>query len=221
MKNSLGKTTCFALTTAIAFVAQSQGSLIITGVFDGPLSGGLPKGIELYATTAIPDLSIYGVSSANNGGGATGTPEFTLSGSATVGEFIYLASESSQFQAFLGFLPNFTDNAANINGDDAIELFKNGAVIDIFGEVDVDGNGEDWEYLDGWASRNSETEVDGSIFELANWSFSGPNALDGESNNADATTPIPVGTYTSAPVPEPTTALLGSLALFGLLRRRR
>ena len=31
--------------------------LLITGAIDGPLPGGFPKGIELYAVNAIPDLS--------------------------------------------------------------------------------------------------------------------------------------------------------------------
>ncbi|MCP4942037.1 MAG: hypothetical protein GY924_08680, partial [Planctomycetaceae bacterium] len=35
----------------------------------------------------------------------------------------------------------------------------------------------------------------------ANWTFSGPNALDGESDNATAATPFPVGTY--SPVANP------------------
>ena len=220
MKNSPEKITYFALTTAAVLVAQSQGSLIITGVFDGPLSGGLPKGIELYATSEILDLSIYGVSSANNGGGTTGTPEFTLSGSAMIGDFIYVASESSQFQNFLGFVPTFTSSAANINGNDAIELFESGVVIDVFGDVDIDGSGEDWEYLDGWASRNNNTGPDGSTFVLGNWSFSGPNALDGESTNETAATPIPIGTYTAVPEPSSTLGLFGIL-LTGLALRKR
>jgi hypothetical protein len=41
--------------------------LIITGVIDGPLTGGVPKAIELYAINTIADLSIYGLESANNG----------------------------------------------------------------------------------------------------------------------------------------------------------
>eukprot|EP00984_Skeletonema_dohrnii_P010390 scaffold4046_cov78-Skeletonema_dohrnii-CCMP3373.AAC.1 len=49
---------------------HSSTGLIITGVIDGPRSGGLPKAVELYATSDIPDLSSYGVGFANNGGGS-------------------------------------------------------------------------------------------------------------------------------------------------------
>ncbi|MGB0914546.1 MAG: immunoglobulin domain-containing protein, partial [Crocinitomicaceae bacterium] len=51
--------------------------LIITGVFDGPNTGGTPKGVELYILNDIADLSIYGIGSANNGGGTDGE-EFTF-----------------------------------------------------------------------------------------------------------------------------------------------
>ena len=44
------------------------GDMVISGVVDGPLTGGIPKAIELYVVNPIPDLSIYGVGSANNGG---------------------------------------------------------------------------------------------------------------------------------------------------------
>ena len=51
--------------------------MVITGVVDGPLSGGTPKAVELCVLNDIPDLSIYGVGSANNGGGSDGE-EFTF-----------------------------------------------------------------------------------------------------------------------------------------------
>lgn len=177
--------------------------LIITGIIDGPLTGGTPKAIELYATANIADLSLYGVGSANNGEGSDDA-ELILSGSAVNGAFIYVATESTEFNNFFGFSPDFTGGAANINGDDAIELFYDvtglfsGAesVIDVFGDINVDGTGEAWEYLDGWAYRNNVSGPDGSTFTLANWSFSGTNALDMESTNGTASTPFPVGTYT-------------------------
>ncbi|AUP78203.1 fibronectin type III domain-containing protein [Flavivirga eckloniae] len=182
-----------AISFLCTLVANSQ--IIITGVFDGPLPGGLPKGVELYVTENVPDLSIYSIGSANNGGGTDGE-EFTFpTVAANSGDFIYVASEATAFLNFFGFSPDYTNSAANINGDDAVELFKSGAVIDVFGDINVDGSGQPWEYLDGWAYRNNTTGPDGITFVLANWSFSGTNALDGETSNTGATIPFPIGSY--------------------------
>ena len=41
----------------------------------------------------------------------------------------------------------------HINGDDAIELFEQGVLIETFGDIDVDGTGEAWEYMDSWAYK--------------------------------------------------------------------
>jgi len=185
-----------ALTAVMALVNSAVAQdLIITGVIDGPLSGGIPKAVELYVVSDVADLSDYGVGGANNGGGTDGE-EFTFPpGPATAGDFIYVASESTAFNTFFGFAPDHTSFAVNINGDDAIELFNNGSVIDVFGDINVDGTGQPWEHLDGWAYRDSGTGPDGTTFVLGNWSFSGPNALDGETSNASATTPFPIGSY--------------------------
>jgi hypothetical protein len=188
---------------AAAPAAAVTGDMIITGAVDGPLSGGLPKAIELYVVNNIADLSIYGVGSANNGGGSDGE-EFTFPGvAASAGSFIYVASESIGFTSFFGFAPDYTSPAANINGDDALELFMNGGVVDVFGDINVDGTGQPWEHLDGWAYRANGTGADGTTFVIGNWSFSGPNALDGETTNSTAATPFPIGTY-SAILPPPT-----------------
>ena len=184
-----------ALLALLSASAAQAGELVITGVFDGPLTGGVPKGIELFVTQDIADLSTCGMGSANNGGGSD-NQEFTFPArAATAGTYIYLASESPQFNAFFGFEPTYTDSAANINGDDAIELFCDGAVVDVFGDINVDGNGEPWEYLDGWAYRNVDTGPDSNSFVLGNWTFSGPNAFDGETNNTTAATPFPLKAF--------------------------
>lgn len=170
--------------------------LVITNVFDGPLTGGTPKGVELYAISNINDLSEYGIASANNGEGSSGIPEFTFPvASVPAGSYIYVATEEPNFTAFFGFAPDYVDAVCNINGDDAIEVYHNGSVIDVFGEVDVDGTGQPWEYLDGWASRVAETGPDGSTFNLSNWIFSGVDALDNSVTNETAESPVPIQTY--------------------------
>lgn len=195
LKNSLLMAAAVAVLVSLPALASAD--LILTGLFDGPLSGGTPKGVELVALADIPDLSIYGLGSANNGGGTDGE-EFTFpADSAAQGDVIYVATDTEMFTAFFGFPPTYQDTGygVSINGDDAVELFCNGEVIDTFGELDVDGTGQPWEHLDGWAYRVSYTGPDGMIFVLENWTFSGPNAWDDELTNDTAAVPMPIGTF--------------------------
>ncbi|RLJ65643.1 putative secreted protein (Por secretion system target) [Lacinutrix venerupis] len=186
----------FLLFTISLSLSYGQ-DLVLTGIYDGPLSGGTPKGVELYAIADIPDLSIYGIGSANNGGGTDGE-EFTFPNDViAAGTYIYVASESTQFTNFFGFAPNYTSSAMGINGDDAVELFANGSVIDTFGDINTDGSGEAWDYLDGWAYRDNNTGPDGTTFSTSSWTYSGINVFDGTSTNASATPAMPIGTYTN------------------------
>lgn len=189
--------------TVITGPSASFDALIITGVMDGTLSGGTPKAVELYATADIPDLSVFGLGSASNGGGTDGV-EFVLSGSAIKGEFIYIATETDNFNTWFGFSNDMTDNfSVAVNGDDALELFYDTTkvfsgseiVVDTFGEINVDGTGTDWEYTDGWAYREDFTGPDSTSFNILNWTFSGVDALEGESSNSTASTPFPIGSY--------------------------
>ena len=226
--------TIVTLLAAAAATAAAPGSLIITGVFDGPLPGGDPKGVELYATAAIADLSIYGLETASNGGASGGAPEATLpADTLAAGEFYYVSNrDDGDFAQWFGFAANFSGpsgGAVNHNGDDVLLLYQSGAVIDSFGELGVDGSGTPWETLDGWAYRNNGVSANGGTFDAGNWSFSGPNAWDGNDHvnggsdngtNATATPPFPAGTFQ---IPEPTSTLLGGLGLglLFLLRRKK
>lgn len=221
-----GRILSFSVAALLLIVmgASAPGSLIITGVIDGPLTGGLPKAVELYVANNIADLSEYGIGSANNGGGTDGV-EFTFPAvAATAGDFIYVATEATQFTTWFGFAPDYTNsNATNVNGDDALELFFQSSVIDVFGDINASGTGSAWEYLDGWAYRVDGTGPDGTTFVLGNWSFSGPNALDGQTTNATASTPFPTGSYEAGVViPEPASIalmLMAGVALVGWRRR--
>lgn len=188
--------------TALTVAAPSSDSLIISGVADATLTGGLPKALEFYVLEDIADLSTYGFGSANNGGGTDGE-EFTFPAVAvSAGTYIHVATDSANFFTFFGFYPDYTHpTAGNVNGDDAIELFHNSTVIDVFGDINTDGTGEPWEYLDGWAYRKDNSTPNGGVFNINEWEFSGANALDGAANNAAASTPFPIETYAFAPYP--------------------
>lgn len=185
----------YVLITFLFCVASFGQDLVITGVFDGPLTGGTPKVIELHAINNIPDLALYGFGSANNGGGSDGE-EFTFSGSATSGQFLYLTANETEFTTYFGLTADFVDGSANVNGDDALELFFNGSVIDTFGDINVDGSDQTWEYADGWAYRINSTGPDGGTFVESNWSFSGPDAVDDCEDNSTCASEFPIGTFT-------------------------
>ncbi|MGH8915898.1 MAG: endonuclease, partial [Acidimicrobiia bacterium] len=188
--------------SALPAAAATTGDLLLTGVIDGPLTGGLPKAVELYVANDIPDLSVYGLGSANNGGGSNGQ-EFSFPATgATAGDFVYVATEAPGFNSFFGFDPDYTSPAVNINGDDAIELFMSGSVVDVFGEITF-ATFPVWAHTDGWVYRVNQTGQDGSVFVPENWTSSGVNALDGETSNATAAFPFPLGQYSEDTPPPP------------------
>lgn len=200
------------LTFLITAVSFGQ-DMVITGAFDGPLPGGVPKLIEVYVINDIADLSTYGIGSANNGGGTDGE-ELEFAGSATAGDFIYVGYEGTTtpnaVSIYFGITADYISNAANNNGDDALELFSvdGTVVIDTFGTIDCDPNSgtgpvdcPEWEYTDGWAYRNNSTGPDGTSFALSSWTFSGPNAVDGCATNATCASVFPIGTFTYSGTP--------------------
>ncbi|MEO1433950.1 MAG: CUB domain-containing protein, partial [Bacteroidota bacterium] len=177
--------------------------IIMTGAIDGPLSGGLPKAIEFYATKTVTDLDQYGFGSANNGGGTDGIEVTFPNDTIPACTFFYLSTDSASFATFFGFNATYIDQdlgndfAASINGDDALELFYQGTVIDVFGDINVDGTGEPWDHVDGWAYRNDGQSNNDGTFDAMNWFFSGPDALDGDTLNSTSSTPFPIGTFDS------------------------
>ncbi|GEM_PF-1066655 len=178
------------------------GALVISGVFDTQVEAGgtWAKGCELRALTDIPNLSIFGVGFANNGGGTDGQEATLPAISVLAGDCIYIANDSALFHNFFGYPPTISDSDAGINGDDAIELFENGQVIDVFGDITyASGSTLAWNYMDGWAYRKSGTGPDGTTFNLANWNYSGINVFDLQTTNATATVPFPDCSYSPVP----------------------
>ncbi len=191
-------------------VYQASANMILTGVVDGPLSGGT-KMVEVYVYADIADLSLYGLGFANNGGGTDGQ-EYTFPADAvTAGTFLYIANNADNFNNYFGFAADYIDSSlGGFNGDDAIEVYENGAVIDIFGDVDVDGTGTPWDHLDSWAYRVDNTGPDGSTFVLANWTVQAVDLLDNTTTNAEAMPPFPLGTYMYAAPTNPVVSFSGA-----------
>ena len=141
----------------------------------------------MRATVDIADLSAFGLGVASNGGGTNGEQEELPSMSLSAGDDILLARSPSAMEAYFGdcfyeFEHVLTASSSiSQNGDDAIELFEHGSVIETFGDIDTDGTGEAWEYLDSWTYK-----IDGE------WSYGGVNCTDGAGTNAAADCPYPI-----------------------------
>lgn len=126
-------------------------------LWDGSgVNGG--KAVHVRANRSIADLSIYGLGTANNGGGTDGV-EFTFpSVSADEGEHLLVAREPATLAAYFGscysgYAQVFQSDAMNQNGDDAIELFSGADVIETFGDANVSGAGQFWDYTGAWGYR--------------------------------------------------------------------
>ena len=161
----------------------------ITGIYDA--LAGTPKGLEIHVISAIADLSIFSIGVANNGNGG-GIEEFTFPAvAASAGDYLYIVNsgDTANFNTFFGnSIVPYEDGDINFNGDDAIELFENGQIIDVFGDVNTDGTGAAWEYTDGWAYRN--TAGPSTTFVSTEWNYSGTGNLDGATNSV-STSPFP------------------------------
>jgi hypothetical protein len=207
------------LAAPVLLTANSHAVFVIAGVTDGDLTGGNPKSIILQAAAPVADTTLWGVGSANNGGGSDGQ-EFTLpAGAAATGDVIVIAGNADSYDFFANnFVQNFTlfqSGTANINGDDAIELFNNGSVFDVYGDPNVLGDGETWDYSDGFATRIG-TGV--GAFDQANYS-SNAFAFDGLNEQQHIDIFVAAG-FTQ--IPEPSSSLLLGLSLAAIwLRRRR
>ena len=175
--------------------------LMLQGIMDFTVPGGgsAGKAIHLKANNNISDLSIYGIGVANNGGG-TDSIEYSFPNiSVNLGDDILLARDTlemsmyfdSCFSSFHHII--LANSDISQNGDDAIELFFNGTVIETFGDINVDGTGEPWEYMDSWAYKLGPTvgTPGPTSFSGFDWSFGAINCSDGSITTQTSSCPYP------------------------------
>ena len=160
------------------FTYSQVNSLQLQGIIDFDLisAGYTGKALHLKVNSNISDLSNYGIGVANNGNGGDGQEYSFPSTSAQAGDHILLARDTVAMSTYLNVCFSQFDhillasNAISQNGNDAIELFKDSVVIETFGDINVDGTGTAWEYLDSWAYRTGSFS---SSFNISAWTFGG------------------------------------------------
>lgn len=189
--------------------------LVITGVFNGTRPGGTPKGIELYAIGNITDLSQYSISIASDGAASAGghTPDFTFPTSVAIpaGTFIYVAEDAASFSEFFGFGPNYTSAAMNIDGNDAVELYLDTLLVDLFGNRALVSGPTDypdplivsggWAYDTGWAYRKPNREPN-MTFTSTDWTYGNDNFHLDRDNGFWAIDSFPDSTFTVPATPD-------------------
>ncbi|MDG1439959.1 MAG: T9SS type A sorting domain-containing protein [Flavobacteriales bacterium] len=182
----------------IAFVLNitSQASLELVGILDLdlPEGGSSGKAIHLKANQYITNLSDYGIGIANNGGGTDGQeydfPNIVLNS----GDHIIVCRDTLAIKYYFSGCNSFNfiiqDDSSVItqNGDDAVELYENGIVIETFGDVNIDGSGELWEYKDSWAYKIDTGSI---IFSGFSWITGGVDCTDFSVTSLSSNCPYP------------------------------
>lgn len=185
---------------------------MLTGILDGPLSGGLPKLLELHALCDLNDLTDYGLGKVVNGRDASSGQMFTFPfvGDVQAGSFLYVGyagSSGSRLDEWFGNATSptllATTTAVNVDGNDAIELYQLGHIVDQFGASGVGTSLQPWHYTNGWAYRVAgATPSANGTFISSQFHYSGVNALSACTSNAACAAPFPIASYSpSSPRP--------------------
>ena len=105
---------------------------------------------------------------ANNGGGTDGIELTFPAVSISEGDQILVARNPGTIATYYGNCYNNFDlvlqaDFVSQNGDDAIELFFQGNVIETYGDANVDGTGLSWEYAGSWAYKTARAWTNGAL----------------------------------------------------------
>jgi opacity protein-like surface antigen len=216
---------------AVAAIAAANADLIVSEVVDAPLPGGNPKYVEITNTGATDfTFGVGGIIVQSNASSDLDV-DVDLSGvtiPAGVSYVIQSSANDGQFEFELTYgLIIGTDIAGQYtpaffgNGDDRYIISNDGALLDIYGDIDTDGSGTAWEYTDSYAYRNPTAITgNGGAFVLSEWTIPGPNALEtGDDVTERQLTAANTTPGTHVFVPEPASLIL--LALSALAIRRR
>lgn len=145
--------------------------IMITEVAD-PKNSTSARFIELYnAGDSEINLSGWKLNKYVNGSTSVSGSPIELTGVIIpVGNFVIIANTG--YEALFNNAPNITTTYISGNGDDVYKLVDNtGTTIDVFGVIGEDGNGTNWEYLDGRAIRNLDVLEPNTTFTVSEWTI--------------------------------------------------
>jgi hypothetical protein len=169
----------------------ANASVIITEVVDATLAGGNPKYVELKNVTNSDFTFSGGGIVLQSNANTDLNIDVDLTGvTIPAGDVFVIQSTGNGgqavFESTYGFAADLYTGAFFSNGDDRYILATaddgNGVatvLADIHGEIDTDGTGTDWEYIDSYAFRNPDVMTgNGGVFDITEWFHAGPNALE-------------------------------------------
>jgi hypothetical protein len=145
--------------------------IMMTEVAD-PKNSTTARFVELYnAGDSAINLTGWKLNKYVNGATVVSNAPVDLSGiTIPVGGFVIVANTG--YAAIFNDIPNIESAYISGNGDDVYELVDNtGTTIDIFGIIGEDGNGTNWEYLDGKAVRNLSIIEPKINFTVSEWTI--------------------------------------------------
>merc|ERR1712046_125553 len=139
----------------------------ITDLTNGQVNRNDGRAIHIHVLRGITkqQSTRYGLGTANDGRGSGGQEYTFPEGTVPAGTDIFVCYNITWMKLYLGpcasnfclFLPDDRSNMA-WNGDDALELFLDGIVIETFGQTNVDGTGQYWDYRGSWAYKDISGE---------------------------------------------------------------
>lgn len=150
--------------------------------------------IELYNTGSssvdIGDWKIVIYYNGNTNPGATVT---IPSGTTLESGKCYVIANGSKFDSYYNTTANQYSGSINSNGDDTHVLEDaSGTMIDIYGEIGVDGTGKAWEFSDRVAYRNSSVNHANTTWTSSEWTIVSEN---GAQNGTPGTHTCSINTW--------------------------
>ena len=170
---------------------------IITGYLDSTCDQDLGRTLEIYVKGSV-DFTNWELQVQENGNGFN--TSISLDAFGTVSDaFIYVTNDSQTLVNEFGITSNFIETTLEANGNDAFQIVDNiSNVVDRYGQENVNGSGQNWQYQNSFFYRANGAEANGGSFDTFNWLIGNVNVLNGQGlcNSSDAfSETVPFGTY--------------------------